>query len=145
MCTRDTSYQNPNGTTPITNTSIYKRINNIFTPCQNRQTYPSFTPTINRLSVTSSISGRYSNVVINGSNLLPPCYGITYVNFGSFKELPITFYSSTSISFIIPLNAGPGSYNVQVVNVYNGNFSPVVNQSYPGVQNYSNSITYTIT
>jgi hypothetical protein len=145
MCTRDVSYQNPNGTIPITKLSIYKKVNNIFTGCKNRQMYPSFAPTINGLSATNSVHGNYSVVYISGTNFLPPCYGTTYVNFGTFKELPITFYSSTSISFIVPLNAVAGSYNVQVINIYNSNFSPAVNQSYPGIQNYSNLITYTIT
>ena len=106
--------------------------------------YPSFTPTINSLSVTNSDSGNYSNVMINGSNFLPPSYGSTYVNFGNFKQLPIVFYSASNASFIVPINAGPGIYNVQVVNIYNGNFSPSVNQSYTGTLNVSNLITYTL-
>jgi hypothetical protein len=110
-----------------------------------KSVYPSFAPTINSLSVSTSVVGTYSNVMINGSNFLPPCYGTTYVNFGPFKQVPITFYSTSAISFIVPLNAGPGIYNVQVVNIYNGNFSPSVNQSYPGIPNFSNSQTYTLT
>jgi uncharacterized protein (TIGR03437 family) len=145
MCSRDISYQNPTGTMPITNLSIYKRINNVFTTCKYRQVYPSFTPTINNLSTTNSITGNYMMVYINGTNFLPPSYGTTYVNFGTFQQLPITFYSAFNISFVVPLNATAGTYNVQVVNIYNGNFSPSVNQSYPGIQNYSNSIIYTIT
>ena len=110
-----------------------------------KSVYPSFAPTINSLSVTSSAAGAYSNVIINGSNFLPPCYGTTYVNFGSFKKISIIFYSTSTISFVVPLNAGAGSYNIQVVNIYNGNFSPNVNQSYPGIPNLSNSQLYTIT
>ena len=90
--------------------------------------------------------------MINGSNFLPPCYGTTYVNFGPFnqfsgpyKHLPITFYSTSAISFVVPLNLGPGTNNVQVGNIYNDNFSPAVNQSYPGIPNLSNSQTYTLT
>ena len=107
--------------------------------------YPSFAPTIQNISVTSSISGQYSLVYISGTNFLPPSYGITYVNFGSYTNLPITFYSSFNISFVVPLNVTPGNYNIIVVNVYNNNFSSSVNQSYPGNPNNSNSITYTIT
>jgi hypothetical protein len=106
--------------------------------------YPSFAPIINSLSVTSSVASVYSLVYINGSNFLPPCYGTTYVNFGSLKKIPIVFYSTSTISFIIPLNAVPGYYNVQVVNIYNSNFSPAVNQSYAGNPNFSNSITYNL-
>ncbi len=129
----------------IINSVIYNRRKRITLNCRSyKSVYPSFAPTINSLSVTSSIPGTYSNVIINGSNFLPPCYGTTYVNFGSFKNLPILFYSNSTISFIVPLNAPSGSYNVQVVNIYNGNFSPSVNQSYPGIPNFSNSVTYTI-
>ena len=140
MCTRDSTYQNPNATQPITNKNITG------TNCRlSKSFYPSFSPTISTLSVITSVHGNYSLVYILGSNFLPPCYGTTYVNFGSFTNLPITFYSPLNISFIVPLNAPPGIYNVIVVNLYNCNFSPAVNQSYPGNQNYSNTITYTIT
>lgn len=108
------------------------------------KTYPSFTPTINSLSATSSVKGVYSVVYINGSNFLPPPVGVTYVNFGPYKNLPILFFSSTYISFTIPLNAPVGNYSVVVVNVYNGNFSQQVNTSYPGVLNYSNQVIYSI-
>ena len=114
-----------------------------------KSVYPSFTPIINSLSVSNSVSGAYSNVMINGYNFLPPCYGTTYVNFGPFKQfsgpfkhLPITFYSTSAISFIVPLNLVPGFYNVQVGNIYNDNFSPSVNQTYPGIPNLSNAFTY---
>ena len=104
--------------------------------------YPSFTPAINTLSVTTSQHGKYSLVYITGSNFL---IGATHVNFGSFLNLPITYYSSFNISFVVPLNAGAGNYIVKVVNIYNGNFSPSVNISNPGVPNYSNPVTYLIT
>jgi hypothetical protein len=108
-------------------------------------TYPSFTPTIYSLSVTSSIAGIYSLVYIDGNNFLPSVYGTTYINFGNlYKNLPITFYSPNQLSFVVPISAVIGSYNVTVVNVYNSNFSPPVNLTYAGNLNYSNSITYTI-
>ena len=105
--------------------------------------YPSFTPVLNGLSVASSSAGGYSLVYVNGSNFLPN--GTTFIKFGSFGYLPVTYYSSFDLSFVVPLNAVAGNYNVQVVNLYNGNFSPEVNQTYPGNLNFSNSITYTIT
>jgi len=106
--------------------------------------YPPFAPTIGSLSVTSSNAGTYSLVYIYGTNFLPPCYGNTYVNFGPFKQLPITFYSTNSISFVVPLNAQAGIYKVVVVNIYNSNFSPAVNQTYSGNPNFSNPVTYQI-
>ena len=136
-CARDTNYQDSEGEQQIT-TFINR--------CSNYKGFlPSFKPIINNLSVTTSVAGTYSLVYISGSNFLPPSNGTTYVNFGNFNQLPITFYSSFNMSFVVPLNAKAGDYNVLVVNVYNGNFSPPVNQSYPGKLNYSNSITYTIT
>jgi len=138
------SYQNPNGIQPITNISIYNKTIKGLT-CKAYNKYPNFNPSITSLSVTSSASGVYSLVYINGANFLPVSNGTTYVNFGNFKNLPIIFYSSFNISFVVPLNALPGNYNINVINVYNGNLSPRVNQSYPGINNYSNTIAYTIT
>ena len=138
----------------IINPLTYNRKKRINLNCRRyKGFYPSFSPTINSLSVSSSVNGSYSNVMINGSNFLPPSYGTTYVTFGPFKQftgtykyLPITFYSTSSISFIVPIkNIVPVIYNVNVVNVYNGNFSPSVNESYPGIPNLSNSQTYTLT
>jgi hypothetical protein len=143
-CARDTSVQLSPEYAEYLNNSLSNNTRDRSSCRRYKSVYPSFTPTINSLSVTSSISGVYSNVMINGSNFLPPCYGTTYVNFGSFKKIPITFYTTSAISFIVPLNAVPGTYNVQVVNIYNSNFSPSVNQSYAGNLNFSNSITYTL-
>jgi hypothetical protein len=123
----------------------YLQIDTNAVRCPTKSFYPSFSPIMNGLSVTTSNSGVYSLVYVTGSNFVSPTNGITYINFGSFTNLPITYYSSFNISFVVPLNALAGSYNVVVVNVYNGNFSTAVNTSYPGNPNYSNSITYTIT
>ena len=106
--------------------------------------YPPFAPTVGSLSVTSSGAGTYSLVYITGTNFLPPCYGNTYVNFGQFKQLPITFYSTSSISFVVPLGALAGIYKVVVVNIYNSNFSPAVNQTYSGNPNFSNPLAYQV-
>ena len=106
-------------------------------------TYPSFSPTINNLSTTSSEVNINTVVYIDGTNFLPPVYGTTYVNFGNFyKNVPIVFYSTSQISFVVPLDAIAGTYEVTVVNVYNGNFSPSVNITYAGNLNFSNSILY---
>ena len=123
----------------------YLQIDTNTVRCHTKSFYPSFSPIMNGLSVTTSNSGVYSLVYVTGSNFVSPTNGTTYINFGSFTNLPITFYSSFNISFVVPLNAVAGSYNVIVVSIYNGNFSPAVNTSYPGTPNYSNPITYTIT
>jgi len=104
--------------------------------------YPSFTPILNQLSVTSSLAGEYSLVYIYGSNFLPN--GTTFIKFGDYGYINVTYYSSFNISFVVPLNATSGDYNVEVVNLYNGNFSPQINQSCPSTLQFSNSIAYTI-
>jgi hypothetical protein len=106
--------------------------------------YPNFTPSINSMSVTTSSAGVYTNVNINGSTFLPTINGVTYVLFGSYK-INILFYSTSNISFVVPLGATAGVYNVNVVNVYNNNFSTDVPQVSTGTPNYSNTFTYTIT
>ena len=110
---------------------------------RNKGFLPSFTQNLSSLSVTTSSSGAYSVVYVNGSNFLPN--GTTFIQFGGLGYLPVTYYSSFNLSFVVPLNAIANNYLVKVVNLYNGNFSPEVNQSYPGNLNFSNSITYTIT
>ena len=117
--------------------------NKSITCARNAGFLPSFTPILASLSVTTSTSGAYSLVYVNGSNFLPN--GTTFIQFGGLGYLPVTYYSSFNLSFVVPLNAVAGNYLVKVVNLYNGNFSPPVNQSYPGNLNFSNSITYTIT
>jgi len=108
-----------------------------------KASYPSFTPILYNLSTTTSPSASYSLVYVNGSNFLPN--GTTFIKFGNYGYLSVTYYSSFNLSFVVPLDAVVGNYIVEVVNVYNGNFSPQINQSYPGNINLSNSITYTIT
>ncbi len=143
------------GTNPQSNNYLNAQffssiVNNSVTPTSTRNCrqivkgfYPSFTPLLSSLSVTSSVTGAYSNVHVTGSNFLP--YGTTFIKFGNFGYLPALYYGSFNLSFVVPINAPPGNYNVQIVNLYNGNFSPPINQSYPGNLNYSNSITYIIT
>jgi hypothetical protein len=110
-----------------------------------RNIYPDFAPTIHNLSVTTSPAGVYTVVYISGSNYFPPCNGTTYVQFGSYTNIPIIYFNSLYISFVVPQNPVPGVYTVKVVNLYNGNFSAPVNQSYASIPNYSNPVTYTIT
>jgi len=130
-------------TNPIV--TVSKNINTTQITCRQYKAFlPSFTPIIYGLSIDTSVAGSYSLVYITGENFLPN--GTTYVNFSNyFQRLPITYYSSNNISFVIPLNALAGVYDVTVVNIYTGNFSLSVNYSYPGNLNYSNSVNYTLT
>ena len=67
-----------------------------------------------------------------------------HVHIGIFKNISVTFYSSFNISFVVPLNAPKGIYNVVAVNIYNGNFSSPVGNTYPANLNYSSSIIYEV-
>ena len=104
---------------------------------------PSFTPEIYSLSVPSSTAGAYSNVLITGKNFLPN--GTTYVNFGTYTNIPVSYYGSNNISFVVPSNALPGVYDVIVVNNYTSNFGSTINNFYNSNLNYSNSVPYTLT
>jgi len=110
--------------------------------CVSKGFYPSFTPSLTNLSVTSSLVRNYTVVYVNGSNFLPN--GTTFIKFGNYGNLPVTYYSSFNLSFVVPSIPNAGNYSVSVVNLYNGNFSPQINQTNGGVLNYSNSITYNI-
>ena len=114
-----------------------------FARCKKNTSFlPNFNPVLSQLSVTSSEVGAYLLVYVTGSNFLPN--GTTFIQFGNFGYLPATYYNSVCISFVVPVNAVTGNYDVKVVKLYNGNFSPQIKNSYPGNLNYSNSITYTI-
>ena len=110
---------------------------------RNKGSTPSFTPEIYSLSVDTSVAGAYSNVAIVGKNFLPS--GTTYVNFGSFTKIPVSYFSSFNISFVVPSNAISGSYNVVVANNYTSNFSCNINNFYNQGLNFSNSLPYTLT
>lgn len=125
------------------NSNTTNNVNSSTKNCRKYQgSYPSFTPSIDNISSISSYSNTYSLVYISGKNFLPN--NTTFIKFGNYGYLPVTYYSSFNISFVVPLSALSGEYNVQVINIYNNNFSPSVNQSYQGNLNYSNSVIYTI-
>ena len=102
-CTRDKSllksYQNQ-----ITKNNRY----------QCKQPALNFTPVIYSLSVYTCKTNTYTVVYITGENFLPN--GNTFVNFGDYTKIPIVYYSSYNISFVVPINAQPNIYNVVVVN-----------------------------
>ena len=119
-------------------------INNVKKNCKLAKGFlPSFTPEIYSLSVDTSLAGAYSFVGITGTNFLPN--GITTVNFGTYKNIPVTYSSSSNIAFVVPFNASAGNYNVVVINTYNSNYSPNINNFYNQNSNSSNSMIYTLT
>jgi hypothetical protein len=126
------------------NNPLTGRSYNIYKRClAPKSTLPPFKPFISDISVKTSVAGQYSLVYINGLNFLSQA--ITYVNFGTYTNLPITYYGSYNISFVVPLNAMPGQYNIVVVNIYNGQLSTPISYTYAGNFNYSNPVVYTLT
>jgi hypothetical protein len=95
---------------------------------------PNLTPTINSLSSTISAPGVYALVYVNGENFTP--YNIS-ITFGTIQNIPIVFYSSFLVSFLVPLDVSEGIYNVQVV--INNNNNLTINSLL-----YSNTVNYTI-
>ena len=104
---------------------------------------PSFTPEIYSISKITSAAGAYSVVFIIGKNFLPN--GTTYVNFGTYQNISVSYFSSNNISFVVPINAIIGPYDIIVVNNYSSNFSANINNFYNNNLNYSNSKIYTLT
>jgi len=97
--------------------------------------YPNIEPVIYNLSQNTSAQGAYALVYITGNNYLLD--GSTRVNFGSYTNLPVTFFSSVTLSFIVPADAPVGVYSVRVTTVDN-------TQVVPSTM-YSNGVDYTIT
>lgn len=94
---------------------------------------PNITPALLSLSSSVSAPGVYALVYLSGQNFTP--YNIS-VTFGSIQQIPIIYYSSFSISFVVPLNVSEGNYSVQVV-------ENNANNLFPGLL-YSNTLQYTI-
>jgi hypothetical protein len=92
-------------------------------------------PSIYSLSNNISAPHIYSVVYISGQNFIP--YN-TSVTFGPIKNIDVVFFSSSYISFVVPVNVSEGTYPVQVVvNYYN-------NQSQTSNLLYSNTLDYKI-
>ena len=121
---------------PISNVGSTNTITGTYKKCKIKKGFlPNINPIIYSLSSYESTANVFKIVYITGENLFP--FGTTTVNFGSYTNLSVTYYSSFNISFVIPINALSGTYNVQVTSVYNGTSNPNIL--------YSNTVTYTLT
>lgn len=97
--------------------------------------FPDIIPRIVLLTPNTSVFGQYKEVQISGLNFnRSGPLGFSTVTFGNIKNIPISFYSSLNITFVVPvIGVAPGTYEVQVVN----NMFPT--------SKYSNKVTYTLT
>ena len=97
--------------------------------------YPDTTPVIYNLSINTSNINDYTVCYINGLNFSKSnTTGNSTVTFGDITNIPVIFYSSLNLSFVVPNNLDVGTYQVQVVN----------NNYFPSTL-YSNKINYTLT
>ena len=97
--------------------------------------YPNTSPVIYTLSPVESVLGDYTLCYINGLNFSKEnTTGNSTVTFGTITNIPVTFYSSLNLSFVVPNNLAAGTYSVQVVN----------NSYFPSTT-YSNKVNYTLT
>jgi len=100
-----------------------------------RKHTPNIIPVILQIIPEQSVLGAYVIARILGYNFsLGGPLGYSTVTFGKITNIPVTFYSSFNISFVIPvsLDLTVGIYKVQVVNIR----SPVAL--------YSNRVHYTL-
>jgi hypothetical protein len=95
---------------------------------------PDFTPLIYLLSTNQSAFNTYTVVNVQGYNFFP---GNTVIFFGE-TILPVSYYGSTGLSFVVPMLTPRGTYEVRAANVTN--FYPL----YPPVQKKSNIAYFSI-
>jgi hypothetical protein len=95
---------------------------------------PNIVPVILQVVPEQSILGSYVVAHIIGYNFsLGGPLGYSTVTFGNITNIPITFFSSLNISFVVPvIDVTDGIYNVRVVN-----------NRYPAVLR-SNLVPYTL-
>ena len=94
--------------------------------------YPDYTPVITTLSPDSSTVGKYKQVYVYGNNFsMGSKIGYTVIKFNNIT-IPVTFYGSDSVSFVVPVDLPAGVYPVQVMNIL-----------YP-TSFYSNIVSFTL-
>lgn len=96
--------------------------------------YPNTSPIIYSIFPAESQVDNYTVCYINGLNFSKEnTTGNSTVTFGSITNIPVTFYSSLNLSFVVPNNLAAGTYNIQVIN----------NNYFPSTT-YSNTVQYTL-
>jgi uncharacterized protein (TIGR03437 family) len=94
--------------------------------------YPNTSPVIYSLFPSESVLGDYVLCYINGLNFSKSnTTGNSTITFGNITNIPVTFYSSLNLSFVVPSNLAAGTYSVQVIN----------NNYFPSTT-YSNTVKY---
>jgi hypothetical protein len=94
--------------------------------------FPQFTPIIFFLSRYRAKVNTYTVVTVKGYNFFP---NNTQILFGP-RVLPVSFYGSTSISFVVPMDLYEGKYELYAANITN--FAGL----YPVTKKISESVTF---
>lgn len=103
---------------PVKRCDVVKRLNK----------YPSFVPHLYSASITFAAQNEYCVVSLFGDRFFPD--GTTFVQICDDKgnivcnNVSIVFITTQTVSFVFPTWLPAGVYSVQVINVYNSNFSP---------------------
>ena len=98
---------------------------------------PNITPIISSLSTYTSESGKYKVIYVACNKFNFNTTSVTFSNAIFKSSIPVIYFSTFSISFVVPINAPIGIYNIQVLIIDESRLSPNIV--------YSNIISYTLT
>jgi hypothetical protein len=103
----------------------------------------NFKPFINNLSKYSAVFNTYIKIYVYGENFFP--YGQTTVDFGSIKNIAISYINQGSFFFEIPFISLPGTYNIIVKNNINLSGKHVISNNSERFSFKSNIVKFIIT
>jgi hypothetical protein len=87
--------------------------------------YPNTSPIIYSLFPEESVLGEYTVCYINGLNFSKEnTTGNSTVTFGDIANIPVIFYSSLSLSFVVPNSINLVAGTTYLVQVVNNNYFP---------------------
>jgi hypothetical protein len=103
----------------------------------------NFKPFIDNLSKYSAVFNTYIKIYVYGENFFP--YGQTIVDFGSIKNIEISYISQGSFFFEVPFISLPGTYNIIVKNNINLIGKHVISSNRDRLSFKSNIVKFIIT
>jgi hypothetical protein len=103
----------------------------------------NFKPFIDSLSKYSAPFNTYIKIYVYGENFFP--YGQTTVDFGSIKNIAISYISQGSFFFEVPFISLPGTYNIIVKNNINLLGKSVISSSSTTLSFVSNTVKFVVT
>jgi hypothetical protein len=90
-----------------------------------KYSYPNTSPVIYSLSPAQSVLGEYTVCYINGLNFSKEnTTGNSTITFGGIANIPVIFYSSLNLSFVVPNSINLVAGTTYLVQVVNNNYFP---------------------